>query len=123
MGVADLEALWGARCPPIVLYLHENQLSYPAPPGERIDLQFGFTDITSALAADVLVFNSHYHRDAYFTALPRFLRRMPEHVPKWIPEVLAPKARVLYPGCRLPSPADLAPRRLPPTKAAPSRRW
>ena len=106
MGVADLKALWGARCPPIILYLHENQLSYPLPPGERMDLQFGFTDITSALAADVMVFNSRYHHDAYFTALPRFLRRLPEHVPKWIPEALAPKARVLYPGCRLPPPSE-----------------
>ena len=104
MGVADLKALWGARCPPVVLYLHENQLSYPVPPGERMDFQFGFTDIASALAADVMVFNSHYHRDAYFAALPRFLRRMPEHVPKWIPAALEPKARVLYPGCRLPRP-------------------
>ena len=104
MGVADLKALWGARCPPIVLYLHENQLSYPVPAGERMDFQFGFTDIASALAADVMVFNSHYHRDAYFAALPRFLRRMPEHVPKWVPAALEPKARVLYPGCRLPRP-------------------
>ena len=104
MGVADLKALWGARCPPIVLYLHENQLSYPVPAGERMDFQFGFTDIASALAADAMVFNSHFHRDAYFAALPRFLRRMPEHVPKWIPAALEPKARVLYPGCRLPRP-------------------
>ena len=106
MGVADLKALWGARCPPIVLYLHENQLSYPVPAGERMDFQFGFTDIASALAADVMVFNSRFHHDAYFAALPRFLRRMPEHVPKWIPAALEPKARVLYPGCRLPSPPE-----------------
>ena len=111
MGVADLKALWGARCPPIVLYLHENQLSYPVPAGERMDFQFGFTDIASALAADVMVFNSHYHRDAYFAALPRFLRRMPEHVPKWIPAALKPKARVLYPGCRLPATSGAAPQR------------
>ena len=106
MGVADLKALWGARCPPIVLYLHENQLSYPVPAGERMDFQFGFTDIASALAADVMVFNSRFHYDAYFAALPRFLRRMPEHVPKWIPAALEPKARVLYPGCRLPPPPE-----------------
>lgn len=109
MGVADLKALWGARCPPIVLYLHENQLSYPVPAGERMDFQFGFTDIASALAADVMVFNSRFHRDAYFAALPRFLRRMPEHVPKWVPAALEPKARVLYPGCRLPQPPDPVP--------------
>ena len=116
MGVADLKALWGARCPPIVLYLHENQLSYPVPAGERMDFQFGFTDIASALAADVMVFNSRFHRDTYFAALPRFLRRMPEHVPKWVPAALEPKARVLYPGCRLPQP--VAKQAAPPGPAA-----
>ena len=104
MNVADLKAVWGAECPPILLYVHENQLSYPKPEGEQRDFQFAFTDIASALAADVLVFNSRYHRDAYFAVLPEVLRRMPEYEPAWIPEALAAKARVLYPGCRLPPP-------------------
>ena len=109
MNVADLKAVWGANCPPIVLYVHENQLSYPKPEGEQRDFQFAFTDIASALAADVMVFNSRYHRDAYFAVLPEVLRRMPEYEPAWIPEVLAAKARVLYPGCRLPPIRDRAP--------------
>ena len=104
VNVADLKAVWGAACPPILLYVHENQLSYPTPEGERKDLQFAFTDIASALAADVMVFNSRYHRDAYFAALPEVLRRMPEYEPAWVPDALAAKARVLYPGCRLPPP-------------------
>ena len=104
MSVADLKAVWGVNCPPIVLYVHENQLSYPAPEGEQKDFQFAFTDIASALAADAMVFNSRCHRDAYFTVLPVVLRRMPEYEPSWIPEALAGKARVLYPGCRLPAP-------------------
>ena len=102
MNVADLKAVWGAHCPPILLYVHENQLSYPTPEGEQKDFQFAFTDIASALAADAMVFNSRYHRDAYFAALPEVLRRMPEYEPAWIPDALAAKARVLYPGCRLP---------------------
>ena len=104
MNVADLKAMWGASCPPIVLYVHENQLSYPTPEGEQKDFQFAFTDIASALAADVMVFNSHYHHDAYFAVLPEVLRRMPEYEPAWIPAALAAKARVLHPGCRLPTP-------------------
>ncbi len=109
MNVADLKALWGADCPPILLYVHENQLSYPKPEGEQRDYQFAFTDIASALAADVMVFNSRYHRDAYFAVLPEVLRRMPEYEPAWIPEALAAKARVLYPGCRLPPSVEPAP--------------
>ena len=108
MSAADLKALWGERCPPIVLYLHENQLSYPLPPGGQVDLQFGFTDVTSALAASAMVFNSHFHRDSFFAALPRFLRQMPDYVPRWVPAALEAKAQVLYPGCRLPPPAAAA---------------
>ena len=107
MNVADLKAVWGAECPPIVLYVHENQLSYPTPEGEQKDFQFAFTDIASALAADVMVFNSRYHRDAYFAALPEVLRRMPEYEPAWIPDALAANARVRYPGCRLPEPGGV----------------
>ena len=105
MSAADLKALWGVRCPLIVLYLHENQLSYPVPPGGQVDLQFGFTDVSSALAATVIVFNSEFHRASFFAALPRFLRQMPDYVPRWVPAALAAKARVLHPGCRLPPPA------------------
>ena len=105
MSLADLRALWGARCPPAVAYYHENQLSYPVPLGERPDVHFGFTDITTALAAERLLFNSEFHLRAFLEALPGFLRQMPDYVPRWVPERLAEHARVLYPGCELPSPA------------------
>ncbi|MBW1764571.1 MAG: DUF3524 domain-containing protein, partial [Deltaproteobacteria bacterium] len=49
MSVSDLKALLGPACPPILVYFHENQLTYPLAPGESIDFQFGFTDITTAL--------------------------------------------------------------------------
>ena len=99
MSVSDLKALLGPSCPPCLIYFHENQLSYPLAPGETIDFQFGFTDITSALAADKVVFNSHSHFDTFFSYLPRFLKKMPEYRPNWIIEEIKKKASVLYPGC------------------------
>lgn len=108
MSLADLRALWGQRCPPAVVYFHENQLSYPVPEGERRDVHFGFTDISTGLAADAIVFNSKFHRDAFFAELPRFLNQMPEHVPRWVVDELRTKATVLYPGCDLPEPARAA---------------
>lgn len=106
MSVADLRALWPGDAPPIVLYMHENQLSYPVPNGERMDLHFGFTDITSTLAADAVVFNSRFHRDTFFGELPGFLRRLPEYRPTWVVEEIERKSRVLYPGCRFPAAAS-----------------
>jgi glycosyltransferase involved in cell wall biosynthesis len=99
MSLSDLKALWGASCPPALVYFHENQLSYPLPPGEGIDYQFGFTDITTALAARRALFNSRTHRDAFFALLPGFLRMMPEYRPMWVIDAIDERAGVLHPGC------------------------
>jgi glycosyltransferase involved in cell wall biosynthesis len=100
MSLADLKALWGNLCPPTLLYVHENQLTYPLAPGETLDLQYGFTNITTALCADRVLFNSHTHFRAFFEELPRFVSRMPEFRPGWVSEVIRKKAAVLHPGCR-----------------------
>jgi len=106
MSLSDLRALWGSRCPPALVYFHENQLAYPLAEGEKMDYQFGFTDITTGLAADQVIFNSRSHREAFFQALPGFIRKMPEFKPHWAVEVIKEKSSVLYPGCHLP-PRDL----------------
>ncbi len=74
---------------PAVLYLHENQLTYPLPEdpdsgpmrrqaGER-DRHYGFINYASMLAADRVVFNSRFHERSVFDALPPFLAHFPEH--------------------------------------------
>jgi glycosyltransferase involved in cell wall biosynthesis len=99
LSVADLKALLGKFSPPVLLYMHENQLSYPVPKGEAIDFQFGFTNITSCLAAEQVVFNSTFHQDAFLRALPGFLRMMPDCRPKGIVEDIREKVSVLPLGC------------------------
>ncbi len=100
MSLSDFKALSGTACPPSLVYFHENQFSYPLSPGEQMDFQFGFTDITTALAADQLLFNSHTHQEAFFGGMTRFLKMMPDHSPKWAVERARAKSGVLYPGCR-----------------------
>jgi len=102
IGLSDFKALAG-NCPPALVYFHENQLTYPLAPGEQMDYQFGFTDITTALAADMIRFNSHTHCEAFFSGLPRFLKMMPEYRPTWVTDVIRAKSDVLYPGCRFPA--------------------
>ncbi len=99
LSASDLRALFGPACPPILVYFHENQLTYPLAPGERLDLQYGFTDITTALSADRILFNSASHRKAFLDQLPIFIRRMPEHRPFWVAKAIAAKSAVLTPGC------------------------
>lgn len=70
---------------PCLLYLHENQLTYPQRPPEpgqppaRRDETYAFINVLSALVADRVVFNSRFHRDDVFEALPDLLRRFPDY--------------------------------------------
>jgi len=112
MSLADLKALWGEACPPALAYFHENQLSYPLPPGETMDYQFGFTDITTCLAAARVLFNSRFQHDAFFARLPSFIGMMPESHPRWVIEAIRSRASVLHPGVDLPSKPE-RPRRAP----------
>jgi glycosyltransferase involved in cell wall biosynthesis len=103
MSLSDFKTLSASVCPPVLVYFHENQLTYPLAPGEHMDYQFGFTDITTALAADSVLFNSRTHCDAFFSHLPGFLKMMPEYRPNWVVDQIRSKADVLYPGCRFPA--------------------
>jgi glycosyltransferase involved in cell wall biosynthesis len=64
---------------PAALYMHENQLTYPLPPGEKRDLHYGFINYASMLCARRVLFNSRFHLDAWFDELPRLLKHFPDH--------------------------------------------
>ncbi|MHC4520582.1 MAG: tRNA-queuosine alpha-mannosyltransferase domain-containing protein, partial [Planctomycetota bacterium] len=85
---------------PTLLYFHENPLTYPVQFESERDYQFAMTNMTSALAADAVWFNSAFHREAFLTALDAFLRRMPDHQPTDAPQRIRAKARVCPPGVR-----------------------
>ncbi len=93
---------------PTVLYMHENQLTYPLPAdgrtgpmrrqlGER-DQHYAFINFTSMLAADHVFFNSHYHLESFFTALPNFLKHFPEYNELNAAATLRKKSQVLPVG-------------------------
>ena len=93
---------------PAVLYMHENQLTYPLPAageggpmrrqgGER-DHHYAFVNFASMLAAERVVFNSRFHHDAWFEELPCFLRHFPEHNELGAVEALRARSSVLPVG-------------------------
>lgn len=124
MSLADFTALCGGRRPPALVYFHENQLTYPLAPGEQMDLQFGFTDITTALCADRVLFNSRFHLDQFFAALPGFIAQMPEYKPGWVVDAIRDKADVLTPGCHFnDDAADPAPLPAGPPVVVWNHRW
>ncbi len=91
---------------PVLLLFHENQLTYPLPddasgaPSAR-DLTYALINVLSMIAADRVVFNSQFHLDELFAALPEFLRRFPDHpLVGRLPGLLA-KSSVLHLGVDL----------------------
>ena len=96
---------------PVVLYMHENQLTYPLPAdpttgpmrrqlGER-DRHYAFINYVSMLAADRVFFNSQYHLDNFFSALLPFLRHYPEYNELDTVEPLRQKSAVMSVGINL----------------------
>lgn len=62
-----------------LLYMHENQLTYPWRPGEKPDLTYAMINWLSQVAADGVLFNSDYHRASWFEELPRLLKHYPDY--------------------------------------------
>lgn len=98
INIADLKVLLGNKCPPIVLYFHENQLAYPLNKNEKLDYHYGLTDLTNSLGANRVVFNSHTHMKTFFKELPLFLKHLPDFVPDWTIDRIRSKSLVIYPG-------------------------
>jgi glycosyltransferase involved in cell wall biosynthesis len=103
---------------PIVVYFHENQLTYPWSPTDedpnlKRDRHYAWLNYTSALAADVVLFNSDYHRQGFLTALLPFLKAFPDY--RGIPTIaqIEKKSQTLYLGMSLASEGAPAPKSFP----------
>ena len=88
---------------PAVIYMHENQLSYPWSPTDTDkdldrDMGYGFINYTSCLAADHVLFNSDYHKTSFLSSLKELLHRFPDHNEHDNVEAIARKSTVLQPG-------------------------
>ncbi len=83
---------------PKVVYFHENQLTYPVQVASERDYQYCMTNITTAMAADAVWFNSQFHRDEFLDAIAKFLKRMPDYQPLEVIEQIREKSSVHPPG-------------------------
>ncbi|NQT91112.1 MAG: DUF3524 domain-containing protein [Lentisphaerae bacterium] len=87
---------------PCIAYFHENQLTYPVLREKEWDYHFVFSNMTTALAADSVWFNSAFHRDSFLDALESFLRRMPDQRPLHAVDAIRAKSVVRFPGIEIP---------------------
>ncbi len=86
---------------PTALYFHENQLTYPVGPRQKLQQHYAFINYASALAADAVFFNSAFHRDIFFDELPRLLKHYPDHTNLHTVDELRARCAVLPVGMDL----------------------
>lgn len=80
---------------PSIVYFHENQFAYPLSSRQQQRIEPKMVTLYNGLAADLLVFNSHYNRTTYLTGIEQLLAKMPDCVPKGIVNQLSGKSQVI----------------------------
>ena len=112
------------RSTPVLLYLHENQLTYPDQDPDPDRNHYGFTNVLSCLAADAIAFNSHFHRQDFHAAARTLLQRLPSPAPRKEFDAVMENAQVIYPGIDLDAlPLGAGPPPDSPLRVAFNHRW
>ncbi|MEM9666530.1 MAG: DUF3524 domain-containing protein [Bacteroidota bacterium] len=86
---------------PVVVYFHENQLTYPLAEGRERDYTYAYINYLSCLAADQVVFNSAFHFEEFLEALPVLLRAFPDYTHLNTVQEIRAKSHVLHLGMNL----------------------
>lgn len=97
--MVDLATLRGL-CPaltrvPNLYYFHENQFAYPVSEEQTPSVEPQLVQLYGALAADRLIFNSHWNARSFLDGVDALLARLPDAVPTNIRAPLEDKADVI----------------------------
>ena len=90
----------------IVVYFHENQISYPKSINDedlkyKRDLHYTFINYSSSLVSNHNIYNSQYHLNNYLSGLKKYLKKMPDYKNHNTVDIIKEKSSVLYIGCNL----------------------
>ncbi|WP_445364998.1 DUF3524 domain-containing protein [Microbulbifer sp. ANSA001] len=80
---------------PTVVYFHENQFAYPVSTDAYQSIEPQLLNIYTALAGDLVLFNSEFNRRTLIEGAVTLLKRFPDCVPTGICEEVQNKSKVL----------------------------
>ncbi len=83
---------------PVAIYFHENQFNYPGQVSDPGRHQFTAINFTSALAGDLLAFNSRYNLDTFLSGIKHYLGKTADMNLRHLLDIVDNKAEVLHPG-------------------------
>ena len=107
---------------PVIAYFHENQLTYPTEYPKERDLHFALSNITTALAADHVWFNSEFHMNEFLEATAKFAKKASDFKPLYITEQIKAKSSVVPQGVKK-FPKRKSPRKPGPVRILWAHRW
>lgn len=99
----DLASLLGYLAPDhrfkkIILYFHENQLTYPVLRPESRDFHLVMMHLHSMQLADEIWFNSDWHLEDFHNGLQKFAKTVPKTFRSSVARMWQRKMKVVYPG-------------------------
>ena len=83
---------------PTLAYFHENQFAYPVQEEDPRDVHFALTNLSTALAADALAFNSTYNLESFLAGCQELLARNDDMELTDYQDTIRMKSRILQPG-------------------------
>ncbi len=99
MRLSDFKAYVRKPLPPVIVYFHENQITYPLAPKEKRNPHLCMGDISTALTADRILFNSDFHKTSFFDAVSQIIDTSPDFSSEWVLGDIQKKSGMIYPGC------------------------
>ena len=102
----------------VVMYFHENQLSYPWSPLDKDlilkrDLHYHYINYTSSLISDYNYFNSDYHFKSYISGLKKYLKKMPDLRNEYTIKDIEKKSSSIPIGCDIETPKNITTQKQP----------